>query len=74
MLRDPAVSYLTGSALTSLCIDSPVITIAPIGDPQACDTVMLTLEITISRARGSPIGAIVTTGESIHRDVNSLPV
>ena len=32
----------------SLCIDSPVITIVPIDDQWARDTVMLTLEVTIS--------------------------
>ena len=32
----------------SLCIDSPVITIAPIDDPRARDTVMLTLAVTVS--------------------------
>ena len=44
----PRISYYTGSTSTSLCIDSPVINTAPIDDPRARDTVMLTSAVTIS--------------------------
>ena len=38
------------------------------------DFLPLYASIRESRARGSPIGTIVATGESIHRDVNAPPV
>ncbi len=38
------------------------------------DIVIAKVSITVSRARGLSIGTIVITGESIHRDVDVLPV
>jgi len=37
----PSFNTETGGAFTSLCIDSPVATIIPIGDPRARDSLML---------------------------------
>ena len=38
------------------------------------DIVTAKVSITVSRASGSSIGTIVIIGESIHRDVDVLPV
>ena len=38
------------------------------------DIVIAMVPITVSNALGLSIGAIVITGESIHRDVDVLPV